>query len=216
MRLLSITDLHDKRTALARILAQAGPVDAVLLGGDITNFGTPNDAERIVRQTEACGAKVWAVAGNCDSPAIEERLVSLGVSLFERGVLVDGVGFQGLSGMPPWHAHMYQFTEEALARSLDIGYAQLNGAKLHVVLSHPPPRAERIDYTQQGHHVGSTALRQFIDRVQPALVICGHIHEGRGIEQLGRTLVVNCGAAAAGFYALVEIGEPPTVELRQV
>jgi len=216
MRLLSITDLHDKRTALERILVQAGPVDAVLLGGDITNFGTPNDAERIVRQAEDHRARVFAVAGNCDSAAVEERLVGLGVSLFERGVVVDGVGFQGLSGMPPWHAHMYQFTEDALARALNAGFTQLNGAKPHVVLSHPPPRAERVDYTLRGHHVGSTALREFVDRVQPALVICGHIHEGRGIEELGRTMVVNCGAAADGHYALVEIGEKTTVELRRV
>lgn len=215
MRLLCITDLHDKRSALDQILAAAGAVDAVLLGGDITNFGSPADAERIVRVLQARVERVLAVAGNCDSAAIEERLVQLGVSLFQRGVLVDGVGFQGLSGMPPWHAQMYQFSEEQLAQALDLGYAQLNGAHSHVVLSHPPPRAEHVDYTQRGHHVGSTALRRFIDRVQPALVICGHIHEGRGVEQLGRTQVVNCGAAAAGCYALVEMGDEPKVELCQ-
>jgi Icc-related predicted phosphoesterase len=216
MRLLCITDLHDQRSTLERILAQAGDVDVVLLGGDITNFGGPNDAERVVRLAQSQGTQVFAVAGNCDSATIEQRLLALGVSLFQRGVVVDGVALQGLSAMPPWHAQMYQFTEDQLAAALDTGYTQLQGARPHVVLSHAPPRAERVDRTGHGHHVGSTALRLFIDRVQPDLVVCGHIHEGRAIETLGNTVVVNCGAAAAGSYALAEVSEPPKVELRQL
>ena len=215
MRLLGITDLHDNRSSLERILAHAGPVDVLLLGGDITDFGSPNDAERVVRMLESRPGRIFAVAGNCDSAGVEERLVSLGVSLFQRGVTVDGVGFQGLSAMPPWRAEMYHFGEEELGAALDAGYRQLAAPARHVVLSHPPPRATRIDHTHRGHNVGSTALREFIDRLQPDLVVCGHIHEGRGVEQLGRTVVVNCGAAAAGFYALVELGENPTVQLRQ-
>jgi uncharacterized protein len=215
MRLLGITDLHDRQSSLERILAQAGPVDVVLLGGDITNFGRPNDAQRLVRVLESSQRRVFAVAGNCDSPEIEQRLVELGVALFQRGVTLGGVGFQGLSGMPPWLPKMYQFSEAELAAALNAGYAELGRPARHVVLSHPPPRAERIDRTQAGRNVGSTALREFIDRVQPDLVVCGHIHEGRGVEQLGRTVVVNCGAAVAGFYALVELGETPAVELRQ-
>jgi uncharacterized protein len=50
---------------------------------------------------------------------------------------------------------------------------------------------------------------------KPELVFCGHIHEGRGVEQIGRTTVVNCGAAAAGYYAATEVGEKMLVELRK-
>ena len=61
----------------------------------------------------------------------------------------------------------------------------------------------------------NTALRDFIEKTQPALVLCGHIHEGRGIEQFGRTTVVNCGLAASGFYALATVGDRVDVELRR-
>jgi Icc-related predicted phosphoesterase len=216
MRLLCITDLHDQRSTLEQILADAGPVDAVLLGGDLTNFGSPADAERLVQRVQASGLRVLAVAGNCDSAAIEQHLIHLGVSLFRRGIVLDHVGLQGLSGMPPWHTFMYQFSEDDLAAALDLGAKQLEGVATHVVLSHAPPRAERVDLTSQGRHVGSTALRTFIDRVQPALVVCGHIHEGRGTETLGRTLVVNCGAAATGSYALAHLEQTVRVELRQL
>ena len=68
--------------------------------------------------------------------------------------------------------------------------------------------------TRRGQHVGSTALRSFIDERQPTLVFCGHIHEGRGIDRLGATTVVNCGTAYEGYYALAEIGETVEVTLQ--
>jgi len=50
---------------LERILAEAGQVDLILLGGDITNFGSPQNAEKLVALTQARAARVLAVAGNC-------------------------------------------------------------------------------------------------------------------------------------------------------
>jgi Icc-related predicted phosphoesterase len=213
MRLLGITDLHGSRAALERILAAAGPVDLILLGGDLTNFGSPAEAERLVRQAEATGPNVLAVAGNCDSAEIDQRLLALGVSLMGRGVIRDGVGLHGLSAMPPWHGTMYELTEEELAEALRTGYAQIAGAGHHVLLSHPPPYGGNLDRTSAAKHVGSTAVRSFIDEVHPELVLCGHIHEARGMEKLGPTTAVNCGPAAAGFYALAEVGQQPKVEL---
>ena len=48
VRIASITDLHGATAALERILDHAGQLDAVLLGGDITHFGSPIDAQRAV------------------------------------------------------------------------------------------------------------------------------------------------------------------------
>jgi hypothetical protein len=47
-------------------------------------------------------------------------------------------------------------------------------------------------------HVGSRAIRQFIERHQPPLVLSGHIHESPRIscsyrDAIGRTVVVNPG-----------------------
>lgn len=213
MRLLGIVDLHDSPAALRRILVAAGAVDLILLGGDLTNFGSPADAERLVRQAEETETKVLAVAGNCDSAEIDRRLVELEVSLAGRGLIYDGVGLHGLSAMPPWHGGMYELTENQLAEVLQAGYAQIAGAKHHVVLSHPPPHGSTLDRISMSRHVGSTALRRFIDETQPELVVCGHIHESRGVDRLGRTTVVNCGPAAAGFYALAELGDRLKVDL---
>jgi Icc-related predicted phosphoesterase len=217
MRLLCITDLHGDASALDRIVAEADDVDVVLLGGDITHFGTPNAAEDFVRHVQRRAPKVFAVAGNCDSQRIDERLAEIGVSLFGRGVVYQGVGFYGVSAMPPWLGNMYELTEAEIAAALSAGKQQLPPtAGPEVVLSHPPPHGSLVDLTRRGEHVGSLSVRAFVDQVQPALVVCGHIHEGRGIDTLGATTVVNCGPAYQGYYAVAEVGEAVRVELRGI
>lgn len=213
MKLLAITDLHDHPAALDRILEDAPEVAGILLGGDITNFGSPADAQRLVQQARQSGAIVMAVAGNCDSAAIETRLVELGVSLFRRGVMHFDAGLHGLSAMPPWRDTMYHFSEAELAEHLETGYQQIAEAAGHVVLSHAPPHDTRLDRTFTGRHVGSTALRAFVERARPDLVVCGHIHEARGVDTLGPTTMVNCGPAAAGYYAVVDVADTVTVDL---
>ena len=215
MKLLCITDLHNNRTAMERILAATADlaVEMILLGGDLTNFGSPDDAEVLVRDAQATGATVLAVAGNCDSAEIDRRLVELGVSLAGRGVIHGEIGLNGVSAIPPWRSDMYQFTEEELAEVLNAGYAQLGEMEHHVVLSHVPPRDGRLDRTHLFFHAGSTALRDFVDATRPALVVCGHVHECRGVEQIDGTTVVNCGPGTNGYYAVAEVGNEVNVEL---
>jgi Icc-related predicted phosphoesterase len=214
MRIACITDLHGRMPALGRILADLGTADLLLLGGDITNFGSPIDAERVLALARTKVPEVWTVTGNCDSAAIERRLNELGVSLHGRGVIVDGIGLHGLSGIPPWKKGMFQLSEEELAAALESGYAAVRVAARHVLLAHAPPRDTRLDQTVFWQHAGSVAVREFVERTRPALVFCGHIHEGRGIERFGPTTLVNCGHGALGAYALAEIDDEVRVELR--
>jgi Icc-related predicted phosphoesterase len=43
--------------------------------------------------------------------------------------------------------------------------------------------------------VGSTAVRDAILEYQPLLTLHGHIHESRGVQRLGKTVVINPGSA---------------------
>jgi len=56
-------------------------------------------------------------------------------------------------------------------------------------------------------------VRAFVDRAQPELVLCGHIHESRAIDLLGHSLVVNPGPVSAGHYAVVETMSQLSVRL---
>jgi Icc-related predicted phosphoesterase len=55
-----------------------------------------------------------------------------------------------------------------------------------------------MDLRNAGHSTvpaGSTAVRDAIERHQPALSLHGHIHEARGSTRLGRTLCINPGSS---------------------
>jgi Icc-related predicted phosphoesterase len=218
MRLVCLSDIHNRLSAMQQILDDAGPADAVVLAGDLTHFGEPADAETIVRLAGQQGSRVLAVAGNCDSRAIDVRLAELGVSLMRTAAIQQDAAFYGLSAMPVWMRSMYELTEDELAEALQAGRAQLDGkaaSRFEVLVSHSPPRGCSLDVTGRGEHVGSTAVREWIERVAPSLVISGHIHEARGSETIGTTQVVNCGPAYEGCYAIVTLADPIEVELRQ-
>jgi Icc-related predicted phosphoesterase len=63
---------------------------------------------------------------------------------------------------------------------------------------HSPPRDTACDAIAGGQHVGSRAIRAFVEAHQPPLVLSGHIHEsprvsGAWRDTVGRTVVVNPG-----------------------
>lgn len=67
-----------------------------------------------------------------------------------------------------------------------------------LLVSHSPPRDTQCDVIATRAHVGSRALRRYIERHQPSLVLSGHIHEsprtsGGYRDAIGETCVVNPG-----------------------
>jgi Icc-related predicted phosphoesterase len=216
MRLICITDLHGKSSRLEQILALEPRADAIVLGGDLTHFGKPDEAQSLIEAARSHTPVVFALAGNCDSPAIEQRLVDLGVSLHGRGTTLEGVGFFGVSAMPHWRGSMYEFTEEQIDEFLSAGHLAVEKVRPTVLVSHTPPFNSGVDRTFLGKRAGSTAVRQWTERACPALVVCGHIHEARGTAAVGESVVVNCGPAKSGRYAVAWLGEKVSVELKKV
>jgi len=214
VRLAYVVDVHDRFDAVPRALSGTGDVDLIVVGGDLTTFGTPDDAERAVDLWRPLAPRLLAVAGNCDSPAIDERLVELGVSIDGRGVRIDGVGLAGVSASPftPLHTP-HELPDEEVGRRAAMGLAEIAACAIRVFCPHAPPFGTACDRLRSGAHVGSSALRALVEREQPDLVLCGHIHESRAEDALGATLVVNPGPVASGHYALVEIGESISVTL---
>ena len=75
-----------------------------------------------------------------------------------------------------------------------------------ILVTHQPPKGV-VDRAFIGIHAGLYELREFDERVQPRLHLCGHIHEARGTGRIGRTLVVNPGPLKRGFYAVIDVEE---------
>jgi Icc-related predicted phosphoesterase len=61
---------------------------------------------------------------------------------------------------------------------------------------------ENLKIVHRGGHVltkpvGSVAVREMIERVQPLLTLHGHIHEAAGHTRIGRTMAINAGSEYA-------------------
>ncbi len=217
MKILAVADIHGSYGVLETILDREDPFDILVVAGDVTTRGTPEELESAILSARRRGPPVLAVAGNMDPPALEQSLLNLGVSVNGKGVTIGDAGFFGVSACPvtPFHTP-YEIGEDEIARRAEAGWAQVTSARWKVFVPHAPPRETRLDRTFAGMHVGSTAVRECIERHSPHVVICGHIHEARGVDAIGDTHMVNCGPAGKGFYAVVTIDGTARVECRAV
>jgi uncharacterized protein len=204
MKLVGFADLHGDFGQVATILHHIGTVDVAILAGDLTNFGTPDDVVRGIDLLRPLVPALLAVAGNTDSPAIDAELKKLGVSLDAHSFSIGTVTFFGCSAAPISIGTPYEISEKEIAARCEQGVREAQNSPVRVFVPHASPYGV-LDKTWSHVHAGSHALREFIERVQPTLVVCGHIHEARGEAWLGKSLVVNCGEARHGHYALIEI-----------
>jgi uncharacterized protein len=211
MRLLALADIHDRFATVDAALEQAGPIDVLILAGDITTNGTPDQVEQVIQSWRTRVPRLFAVSGNMDSPAIDEKLDELGVSLNGRCQRIGEVAFFGCSASPISIGTPYELPEAELQRRIELGFSQVNGAAHLVFVPHAPPHGA-VDRTSNGIQAGSTAVRDFIHRAQPGLVLCGHIHEARGQARLGSSVIVNCGLARHGHYVVAELAEHWRIE----
>lgn len=80
-----------------------------------------------------------------------------------------------------------------------------------ILVTHRPPYKTKLDKIvnakspRNGEHVGDVPIRHMIEKYQPVLHICGHMHEGRGKCKLGRTLVVNSGFGQKGEAVIIDL-----------
>jgi Icc-related predicted phosphoesterase len=214
MRIAYLVDVHGRFEAVPHALAEIGAVDVLIVGGDITTGGTPEDAARAIESWRPLVPQLLAVAGNMDSAAIDARLAELGVSLDGRGVVFGDVGVFGVSAAPISRLHTpYELDDDELERRIERGFAAVAGCPVKVFCPHAPPRDTACDRLASGEHVGSATIRAFVEREQPDVVLCGHIHEARGTDEIGSSKVVNPGPAQAGHYALLEVAGEIAVSL---
>lgn len=207
MKILAFTDIHGSYKKVEEII-KLEHAQVVLIGGDLTNVGTIKEAEIAISQFQSVSKNLLAVTGNMDLPRHDDLFSQMGISLNGNGVIINGVGFFGASASPfsPLHTPN-EISEETILKMLKQGYQEIKETKIKIMVSHAPPYGSKVDITHSGIHVGSTAVREFIEDEQPDAVICGHIHEARGQDVLGKTKIVNCGQAGKGYYASIDVGD---------
>ncbi len=206
MRLAVITDLHDSVAHVATLRQAAQGSDALIICGDLTTFGDRQRVQRMADAVKLEGTPCFFVPGNCDAMPADGTLAGCH-NLHGRVVELDGWLLAGLGGSLPCPSHTPdELKETAFAGLLDaIRLACGERADRLILVSHQPPYGTAADRLPSGRHTGCRALRAFIDEVQPACCLTGHIHEAASRTRLGRTLLVNPGPFAHGNVALVDL-----------
>jgi Icc-related predicted phosphoesterase len=205
VRLVCCGDVHMALGAFERIAPVLREADVVVLTGDLTNFGDPSDAARVVAAARRHCPTVLAVTGNLDMPWVIDALRAQGISLHGEGRRLGSLGVFGCGGSneTPMDTPT-EFPDEELGRILAAGHAAVADAPCRLMICHTPPFDCTLDRLVNGTPVGSRSVRIFIERHAPDVAVVGHIHEGRGIERLGATTVVNPGALRDGGYAVLD------------
>lgn len=155
--------------------------------------------------------KVYCSPGNDDMDAVDDI-----IRASKRVILVEGLVTQlddhhemiasGWSNRTPWNTHREE-DEERLKIRYETMISQLKNRENAIFNVHVPPYKSGLDEApeldknlrpvlagQALKPVGSTALRETIERYQPLLGLHGHIHEGRGATRIGKTLCLNPGS----------------------
>jgi len=200
MRIIAFGDIHMAPGEMANIPA-VDSADHIIITGDITNYGSSLDAEAVLTTMLAINRSILGVAGNLDQPGVARYLEDLGISLHGRGRIINGLGIMGLGGSnyTPFKTP-YEFSEKELGTFLAAGFRQVEEANDFILVSHTPPLQTQTDRLANGKHAGSRAVRAFIEEKQPLLCLTGHIHESRGQDYIGHTLVLNPGMLKDGGY----------------
>lgn len=204
MRIVSFGDIHMSVGTIARLAPELVTADLVILSGDLTNFGGGADAQPVLDAIAAHARQVLALSGNLDQPEVIDFLRTAGICLHGESRRFGDLGIFGCGGsnLTPFHTPT-EYREDELAALLAAAHAGVAAAPRRLMVCHTPPLNTATDRIITGAHVGSAAVRKFIEQHQPELCITGHIHESAGVDRLGRTTIINAGALKDGGYILV-------------
>lgn len=196
MRLLLSSDIHCDEKAARSLVDRAADADVFVVAGDLAVMRT--GLEKTVAVLAKTSTPTVLVAGNGES-ADELTAACAGWDaahvLHGSGCTLEGVDFWGVGGaipVTPFGAWSYDLPEEE-GRELLLGCPEGG-----VLVTHSPPYGH-VD-EGGGRSLGSWAVLEAIQRAQPRLAVCGHIHghwEGQARE--GDTRIVNAGPRGVWF-----------------
>lgn len=195
MKILAFSDLHHSCGRAEALVAASAEADLVIGAGDFCNMreGLPGAMNLLGGIT----APMVVVPGNAESAEELTDAAHAGTTVLHgAGVETGGLRLFGLGyGVPPtpFGAWSCDLTEAHAADML----ADCTAAD--ILILHSPAKGV-ADRTSGGISVGSTAIHEAIERIQPRLAVCGHIHDSWGqTGQIGRTKVVNLGPTPNWF-----------------
>jgi Icc-related predicted phosphoesterase len=196
--------------------------DLILLAGDLTTYGLPEQAAVLADAVRGLSTPVLAVLGNHDlhegrGEEVSELLREGGVIVMDRshhvcdfaGSLVGVVGTKGfVGGFPgstlpdfgePLLRRVYAETGEEVA-ALERGLQEIAHCHVRIVLLHYSPTSDTLHGEPEGiwTYLGSQRLAAPIAEFRPDLALHGHAHAGAFEGSIGDVPVYNVAVHVTG------------------
>jgi Icc-related predicted phosphoesterase len=202
VKIAAIADLHCGKTSqgafqplFARI---ADTADALLIAGDLTDYGLPEEARVLAKELAGIRIPIVAVLGNHDMESektdeVKQVIADAGVVILDGDACeVRGVGIAGAKGfgggfgqraLGPWgESIIKQFVREAVneALKLEAALARLRTTQ-RIALLHYAPVEQTVDGEPREIYpfLGSSRLEEPIGRYPVTFVLHGHAHRGK-------------------------------------
>lgn len=207
VRVAAMADLHvhkDRHHDNAPLFAEISQnADVLVLCGDLTNLGTPEEAQHLAKDLMALRLPVLAVLGNHDyhsgkADELKDVLRRAGVIFLDEDETFElgGVGFAGIKGFGGGFAsHMLSsfgeeatkhFVAEALKESLALEHAlqRLETPRCVVLMHYVPVAATAMGEPPEIFpFLGCSRLAETIDRFNVVAAFHGHAHRGSPVGQ---------------------------------
>jgi Icc-related predicted phosphoesterase len=207
VRVAALADLHCTKISQGswHLLFQqiSEQADVLLLCGDLTNFGLPEEAQALVKELAVLKIPIVAVLGNHDYESgnqkeVQQIFSTAGIQMLDgEACEIHGVGFAGAKGfgggfgqrvLAPWGEEIVKrFVREALDETLKLesALARLRTNK-QVVLLHYAPIQETVEGEPLEIYpfLGCSRLEEPLNRFPVTCIFHGHAHHGRPV---GRT-----------------------------
>jgi Icc-related predicted phosphoesterase len=240
VRIAAAGDVHASDATRERIADAFAAIerdaDLVLLAGDLTTQGEPEQAEALADAVRALQIPVAAVLGNHDlhsghGDEVAAILSGAGVHMLDRDFAVfDDVGVVGTKGFvggftgsqlpdfgEPLLRRVYAETSEEV-EAIRHGLQEIAHCPIRIVLLHYAPTSDTLLGEPEGiwTYLGSDRLAAPIAEYRPDVVLHGHAHSGSFEGAIGNVPVYNVAVHVTGrdFYVFELEGHEVEVETR--
>lgn len=185
MKILAFSDIHGNINFLNKIYKKSEKEnpDIIICAGDILNFWKySNEIKQLIHKLNKL---TLLIHGNHEDQRLIEKFSSNRIlNIHKKVINFKNFNFIGYGGGG--------FEQEN--KKLEVYFNKIkNKLDNWVFVTHAPPFNTELDLIYD-YHVGSKSIREIIERFNPRLNICGHLHENFYIDdRIKKTIIINPG-----------------------
>jgi uncharacterized protein len=194
LKILAVGDLHGDTRQVEKLAEKAvkEKVDLVILSGDLT-FGEQS-VDYLIGPFAKHKLNTIFIPGNHETIAtadfLEKRYSPYARNIHGQGEKIKNLGIFGAGGA---NIGIFQLSEPEIYNTLKKGFDKIKDTKIKIMVTHVHP-SDSLMSKLSAFVPGSKGVRKAIERLQPDIAICSHVHEAEGIEEkIGKTKVINVG-----------------------